>query len=173
MGESTTWSQTHYFSPASETITLFLNNIARLQRLAVGGAEIGEIWFEAQSLGAQWCCITGDNHTPTMHLDARLFGSPEQTIVHSRTQLRAELQRLKESICLNSTRHAVPQARQALRQCLTTAQLLAYPLDCPNTSQLSEQESKPKLKESKQQSKTPNFKNSAHESQNSAPMPEI
>ena len=32
VGEATVWSQMHYFSPASETITLFLNNIARLQR---------------------------------------------------------------------------------------------------------------------------------------------
>ena len=96
----------------------------------------------------------------------------EQTIEHYRIQLRAGLQRLKESICLNSTRHAVPQARQVLRQCLTTAQLLAYPLDLASTSQLSGQESKPKLKEAEQQPVTPKSKISAQQPQNSALRPE-
>ena len=50
VGRSTTWSQMHYFSPASETITLFIDNISPIQRLAAGGAEISEIRFEPQSL---------------------------------------------------------------------------------------------------------------------------
>ena len=182
VGEATVWSQMHYFSPASETITLFLNNVARLQRLTTGGAEVTEIWLEAQSLGAQWCCITGDDHTPTMSLDARLWGPPEQrdyadppeqTTACYRIQLQAELQRLKESICLNSTRHAIPQARQALQQSLTTAQRLAYPLETMSTSQLDEQKSKPKIKETVQPPTAPESKIDTQQSQNSAPKPKI
>ena len=182
VGEATVWSQMHYFSPTSETITLFLDNVARLQRLTTGGAEVTEIWWEAQSLGAQWCCTTGDDHTPTMSLDARLWGPPEQrdyadppeqTIACYRIQLQAELQRLKESICLNSTRHAIPQARQALQQSLTTAQRLAYPLETMNMSQLDKQKSKPKIKETGQPPTAPESKIDTQQPQNSTPKPKI
>ena len=123
------WSQMHHFSPTSDAMTNFIDNIKRLQRLTSGGAELTELWFEAQSLGAQWCAMTGDISTPTIDIDATLFGPPWYSQPPSRIQLRQWLQSLLECICLNSTKDAVHQARRALGHCLIEAQHLAYPTD--------------------------------------------
>ena len=74
IGEPMLWSQMHHFSPTSDAMTDFIDNTTRLQRLTSGGAELTELWFEAQSLGAQWCAMTGDTSTPTIDIDATLFG---------------------------------------------------------------------------------------------------
>ena len=52
IGRSTLWtpSQMPYFSPNSEIATSFIDNTMRLQRPISGGAELTEVWFEAQSL---------------------------------------------------------------------------------------------------------------------------
>ena len=86
-----------------------------------------------------------------MDIYAKLYGSQEETTAPSRNQLQAELQYLLKSICLNTTRHAVPQARKALGHCLTTGQLLAYPFDHSDTKKLDQEEIKAKLSETAQQ----------------------
>ena len=139
----------------------------RLQRLTSGGAELTELWFEAQSLGSQWCAMTGDNHTPTIDIDATLFGPPWHSQTPSRDQLQLRLQSLLECICLNGTNDAVRQARRALGHCLTEAQLLAYPMDQATDHTLEEEERKRKLR------KTRDTPETVLQSQNSALMPEI
>jgi NTP pyrophosphatase (non-canonical NTP hydrolase) len=88
------WSQMHHLSPNSDEMTNFIDNVTRLQRLTSGGAELTELWFEAQSLGAQWCAMTGDTSTPTIEMDAVLFGPPWYSQTPSRIQLRHGLQSL-------------------------------------------------------------------------------
>ena len=163
------WSQMHHFSPTSDEMTNFIDNVTRLQRLTSGGAELTELWFEAQSLGAQWCAMTGDISTPTIDIDAVLFGPPWYSQTPSRIQLRHGLQSLLECICLNSTKDAihVHQARRALGHCLLEAQHLAYPTDQAANHNSQEEGRKRKLKKIRD---TPV---AAPLSQNSAPGPEI
>ena len=130
----------------------------RLQRLVSGGAELTEVWFEAQSLGSQWCLMTGDNHTPTIDIDATLYSPPWHGQEPSQKQLQLMLQTLLECICLNSTNDVVHQARQALGHCLTAAQLLAYPPDQAEAQALDGEEGKRKLSKIAQQTKTPSSK---------------
>ena len=107
--------------------------------------------------------MTGDNHTRTIDINATLYGPPWHGQAPSRNQLWLMLQALLECICLNSTKDAVHQARQAVGHCLTEAQLLAYPTDQTTDQTLAGEERKRKL------SKITGTPVTALESQNSAP----
>ena len=97
--------------------------------------------------------MTGGNHTPTIAIDATLYGPPWHGQAPSRNQLRLMLQARLECVCLNSTKDAVHQARQALGHCLTEAKLLAYPMDQTIDQTLDGEERKRKLSKITQQLK--------------------
>ena len=90
----------------------------------------------------------------------RYMAPPWHGQAPSRDQLRLMLQALLECICLNNTKDAVHQARQALGHCLTEAQLLAYPSNQAEDQTLDGEERKRKLSKITQQAKTPSSKNS-------------
>ena len=108
--------------------------------------------------------MTGDNHTPTMNIDAKLYGPSLYGKSPSREQLQSMLQALLECICLNNTKNAVHQARESLGHCLTATQLLAYPFDQTETQVPDGEEGKRKLSKVAQQAKT-------HSSKNITPLP--